>query len=392
MKFSKRTNWNFTPNQISQTLDRLKKDKIDFIDLTESNPTQCQFNYLNKKLLKNFQNKENLSYDPCAQGLKEAREAISCFYAKRKLCVNPEHILLTSSTSEAYSYLFRLLADQDDQILFPRPSYPLFQFLTEINDVTMSQYSLVYGQSWSINFKELCKNIKENTRGVVLVNPNNPTGSYVSIDEIDRLNKICIEKNIPIISDEVFHDFNFDDFLEKTSLIGNHKVLTFVLGGLSKSLGLPQMKLSWIVVNGPTKDVENAILRLDMLMDTFLSVNYPVQRSLSDWLSNSEEIEQEIKLRIRKNREFLQNQLKSVKGCELLQADGGWSATISLLSSRSEEDWVMKLLNSYHVLVYPGYFFDFQNEGKFVISLLPYPDIFSEGIQRVLSRIEQEVS
>ncbi|MBI5415716.1 MAG: pyridoxal phosphate-dependent aminotransferase, partial [Candidatus Omnitrophica bacterium] len=275
--FSHRTNWPLSSNRIAKVLDQLKKANISFIDLTESNPTRCGFGYPSGRILRPLASDKNLRYEPQPQGSLEAREAVSRYYREQGHEVAVERIFLTASTSEAYSCLFRLLVDAGQEVLFPRPSYPLFQFLGDLNDVALNYYPLAYTDHWHIDFAQMEGCIQPATKAVVLVNPNNPTGSFIKKDELSALNRICRAKNIPVISDEVFADFAFPGSKDAVSLVNNDAVLTFVLGGLSKTLALPQMKLSWIIVSGPEELAQEACQRLEVIADTYLSVNTPVQ-------------------------------------------------------------------------------------------------------------------
>jgi len=385
--FSQRTNWELSSNKITTVVDSLKKDNVGIINLTESNPTQCGFGYP-KRILKSLYDKKNFVYAPDAQGLLEARRAICEYYNAQQLDVRPEQIFLTSSTSEAYSYLFRLLADPDDEFLFPRPSYPLFQFLGDLNDITLGFYPLRYLNQWVIDFEALDDLLTAKTKGVVLVNPNNPTGSFIKAYELEALNQICQKHHLSIICDEVFHDFSFSTHQKYLSLVNNKSVLTFVLSGLSKTLGLPQMKLSWIVMSGPDSLVEDAKKRLEVIADTYLSVNTPVQQACGSWLKYHRDLQQQILKRIRQNLHLLQN--FASKGIyQLLNAEGGWYAVLKLFPNHKEEEIVLECLDRDHVFIHPGYFFDFPDEPYLVLSLLPQEDIFEKGVLRVLSRISQ---
>lgn len=390
--FSRRTNWPLSSNRIAQALDRLKKANIPIIDLTESNPTCCGFVYPSENILQPLASDKNLRYDPQPQGSLEAREAVSRYYKEQGHEVAVERIFLTASTSEAYSYLFRLLADAGQEVLFPRPSYPLFQFLGDLNDVTLRHYSLEYLDRWCIDLKSLEEAVGPKMKAVVLVNPNNPTGSFIKKDELSVLNRICRAKNIPIISDEVFADFAFPGSKDAVSLVGNDAVLTFVLGGLSKTLLLPQMKLSWIIVSGPEELVKEACQRLEVIADTYLSVNTPVQNAVAGWLSAKEEFQSPVKQRTMDNLRFLEEAVKTTK-CQLRKPEGGWYAVIRIPPTDiSEEDLILELLEKDHVFVHPGYFFDFDEDGFLVVSLLPPSDDFKEGIQRIFQRIARGTS
>lgn len=381
--FSRRTNWPLSSNRITRTLEQLKKANVSIIDLTESNPTRCGFAYPSQEILLPLASDKNLRYEPQPQGSLEAREAVARYYKEQGRDVPVERIFLTASTSEAYSYLFRLLADAGQEVLFPRPSYPLFQFLGDLNDVTLNYYPLVFTGHWHMDFSQLEGCIQPATKAIVLVNPNNPTGSFIKKEELSALNRICQAKNIPIISDEVFADFAFPGDKDAVSLVNNDAVLTFVMGGLSKTLALPQMKLSWIIVSGPEELADQACQRLEMIADTYLSVNTPVQNAVAGWLSSRDEFQRPIKQRTLDNLRFLEEAVKATQ-CQLLKPEGGWYAVILVPSSHvSEEDLVLRLLEKEHVFVHPGYFFDFEEEGFLVVSLLPPSDIFQEGIKRI---------
>jgi len=385
--FARRTNWALASNKLSLDLERLHEEKIPVLDLTESNPTRCGFSYPNKNIIKPLARKEGLSYAPLPGGSFKARETISRYYADKGLTVDPGRIFLTSSTSEAYSHLFRLLANSGERALFPRPSYPLFSFLGDLNDVLMDTYPLVYDQQWRIDLDGARNALCGDTKALVLVNPNNPTGSFVRQEELEELNSLCREHNTALICDEVFSDFTFDKKKDHVSLVNNDRALTFVLGGISKTLGLPQMKLSWIIVNGPPDLVKAAQARLEVITDTYLSVNTPAQNALSSWLSSREAIQEEISGRIRQNFCFLQDQARRMSECELLAAEGGWYAVLKIPDVRSEEDWALAFLNKDHTLVHPGYFFDFDGEAFIVVSLLPSRKIFQDGIKRIIERV-----
>ncbi len=392
--FAQRTGWEMLQNEITSQLDGLHRSDTPIIDLTESNPTRCGFLYPQDKILKLLSSSNNMLYDPSPSGNREAREAVVRYYRSKNINISPEQIFLCASTSEAYTFLFRLLADPKERVLFPRPSYPLFEFLVGLNDVRMDTYALGYDRGirreedeWFIDFKSLESEVQSNTKAVVLVNPNNPTGSYVKSNELKILNTICAQNNIALISDEVFFDYTFDRRTDRVSLAENKQALTFVLGGLSKTLCLPQMKLSWIIVNGPEAQVKAAAERLEIILDTYLSVNTPVQNALKDWLQLQPEIHAEVMSRVIDNRNFLARHIKGIKGCECLNAEGGWYTIVRLPETMSEEEWGLEFLNNDHVFVHPGYFFDFFDEPLIVVSLLPKPEHFREGITRIFKRV-----
>ena len=391
--FSRRTDWDLSPNAIMKVREELRAEGAPILDLTESNPTRCQFEYGNNELLKAFADPQALSYDPHSQGLLATREAIARMYVAWGFTIDPANIFLTSSTSEAYAHVFKLLLNSGEHLLLPQPSYPLFQYLADLSDVRTDYFPLEYKEGeWRVNFAEFIDLLAKDTKAVILVNPNNPTGSYIHPEDKEHVDKICAQRNIAVISDEVFWEFplNSNIDIKKRSMLSGMKSLTFVLGGLSKTLGLPQMKLSWIILSGDEEVVKEARCRLEMIVDTFLSVNTPVQRAAITWLAQKETIQGEILKRVQSNYRFLQAQVKNLKSVRLLEAQGGWYAVLSIPTTKSEEQWVLKLLSKYHVFVHPGYFFDFPGEAFIVVSLLTPQPIFQEGIERALSRIEQE--
>jgi len=382
--FSKRTNWNLSDNQLIKELNTLRRDHVEILDLTMSNPTKCGFKYP-KEIVTGLSHDLNWQYVPDAQGMLSARKAVGDYYQRKGFDVAPERIFLTSSTSEGYSYLFRLLANPGDKVLFPQPSYPLFPFLTDLSDVYMQTYPLGYiEEQWQMDQEELENIFLSEAKVITLVNPNNPTGSFIQRHELNILNDLCRQNSLAIICDEVFWDFKFDESKEQISLVNNHAVLTFVLGGISKTLGLPQLKLSWIILNGPDDEVEQAKARLEVIADTFLSVNTPVQNALPSLLSLQPDIQKEIKFRLEKNWQFVKEQAKLFSHYELLSTDGGWYAILKILDNQNEENLALELLKKEHVFVHPGYFFDFEEEECLVMSLLPQENVFQKGVRRIL--------
>ncbi len=384
MKFARRTNWELTPNKISGILEDFKAKGQNILDLTESNPTRCGLAYPQKELLSALSQDANMLYSPSTKGLLSSREAVAAYYAQKNIKISPEQIFLTASTSEAYSFLFRLLADPGDNILFPAPSYPLFDFLVDLNDLDRGFYPLEYADRWMVDFEGVEDNINEKTKALVTVNPNNPTGSYIKKDELARLNKICKARQCALISDEVFFDYAINDSPDLVSFAGNQENLTFTMGGLSKTLGLPQMKLSWTIVSGPKDVVKDAINRLEVIADTYLSVNTPVQNALASWLNLRPGIQKAIMDRVRINRDELAKKFASES---LLHTEGGWYAIVKLADGIDEENLVEELLVKDQVYVHPGYFFNFSEEPYLILSLLPSPEIFSEGVNRIIKRL-----
>lgn len=384
--FSDRTEWTLKLNSFTQKLEALRGGGGPVIDLTRSNPTECGLKYPTADILTALAHPDNIQYHPLAKGSIRAREAVAGYYKEKGITVSPEQIFLTASTSEGYSFLFRLLANPGDRILFPQPSYPLFQFLCDLNDVQMEYYRLSYHQSWSIDFNSIPSVNEPPVRALVLVNPNNPTGSFVHPSEMARLNEISRKFLCPIISDEVFLDYAWTDKARLTSLAGNRESLSFTLGGVSKILGLPQMKLSWIVINGPADLVREAAGRLEIIADTYLSVNTPAQNALPVWFKQQPAIRQMILTRVKKNHDHLAA-MTAAGPVRMLQAQGGWYALLQLPENIDEEALVLALLEQDRVIVHPGYFFDFERGAHVVVSLLPMSDEFTAGVEKILRRV-----
>jgi alanine-synthesizing transaminase len=380
--FAKRTDWEVSHNALTQSRDDVQSLGGSIIDLTISNPTQCGFSDLPSRWLSDLANPANACYDPDPRGLSAAREAVVRYYADYGVCVSPENIFLTSSTSEGYSYVFRLLADAGQRILFPCPGYPLFRFLGDLNDVALDFYGLDFIEGrWEVDRESVLSEIKPETRAVVVVNPNNPTGSYCGREDQDFLRGVC-GKTMALISDEVFFDYALDGTSALT-MAQESGVLTFVLSGLSKILAMPQMKMSWIVVTGPLDVTREARRRLEIIADTYLSVNSPVQNAAVSWLDQRREVQSEILTRVHHNLEALTIALVGT-GATVYPVEGGWSAVVDLPEGTDEEEFILKLLNRYHVMTYPGYFFDFPRAApRLVLSLLVSSDVWSEGLNAI---------
>lgn len=382
--FSRRTDWPFEQNPLMLALAQLKEKKIKVFDLTTSNPTQAGLAYPDRQILKALSLASNILYQPHPFGQEQARQAIAQMYERQKVMIRPEQIILTSSSSEAYAFLFRLLLNPDEEALFPSPSYPLFDFLAQLNDVDIQPYPLCYQQQWEIDLSVLKEKFSLKTRALVLVNPNNPTGGFVKTKELAVINHLCRERDVAIICDEVFSDYVLDMHKDGVrTLSRNTDALTFVLGGLSKSLGLPQMKLSWIIVNGPEDKVARALERLEIIADTYLSVNTPAQNALPTWLRFKDKIQRPIQARIQKNQKLLQG-LCAKTPFKVLSAEGGWYAIIQLPEGLSEERFVEQLLREHHVFAHPGYFFDLIQGAHLVVSLLTPEDVLREGLSRIV--------
>jgi alanine-synthesizing transaminase len=382
--FSQRTNWKLTPNRYTQAIEEARTKNIPFIDLTVANSTQCGLYYDTAAILAAFQNPEALSYDPQPQGLLSARQELARYYLQdHHEKVDPESVFLVTSTSEAYSFLFRLLCDPQDEVLVPTPSYPLFDFLADLQDVRLVRYPLEYAQGWLIDFKSLVAAITPRTRAILLVHPNNPTGSYIRGEEAKRLNELCREHNLALIVDEVFLDYPFGDTRVR-SFAANQDALTFTLSGLSKVAALPQMKIAWFVVSGPATLTRPAVERLGVIADTYLSMSAPAQYAIPGLLAQRVSLRMQLLERVRANRAELQRQLRGNAKCELLDAGGGWYAVIGVRTARSDEDIALDLLQKKQILVHPGHFYDFRQDGHFVFSLIGSAE-FREGIARFLT-------
>ncbi len=369
-------------NALTRALAQRRADGRPIIDLTESNPTRAGFAYPSG-LLKELASDSALRYEPHAFGMPSAREAIARDHVRRGVTIDPDRIAVTASTSEAYTWLFKLLCDPGDAVLVPRPSYPLFDHLTALEGVCTVPFNLEYHSRWEIDFATL-EGAPARTRAVIVVSPNNPTGSYVTAHELERLVAMCRDRNWALIADEVFADYPLDAGAPVTDIAARADVSAFTLGGLSKSVGLPQLKLGWIVAGGPAEARAAALAGLELIADSFLSVNTPVQAAAGDLLERGGSTRTQIHDRVRANLTALRDLARSFAACEVLNAEGGWSAVIRVPATRTEEQLVLDLLDREGVLVHPGYFFDFQREAFVVVSLLPRPDVFRDGAARIL--------
>jgi len=387
--FSSRLNWSFATNRLSKVLEAKRASGVQVLDLTESNPTQAGFDYPRGKILEALSIPASLRYEPDPSGLLAARQAIADYYRSRGEKVTAEFIYLTASTSEGYAYLFKLLADPGDEILVPQPSYPLFDFLAALESVQVARYPLKYDDEfgWQINLEALGNSITTKTKAIILVNPNNPTGSFIKKSELAKMNELCAEHGLALIVDEVFSDYFYSDDVQRVcNLVGNPHALTFVLSGLSKICGLPQMKLGWIHVNGPENVVAETRERLDFISDTYLSVGTPVQHAAAELLSVRHEMQRQIIERVLRNDKYLRSRSAELPSCRVLKQEGGWYAVMEISTEFFEEEFCINLLEVDNALLHPGYFFDFQKQGFLVFSLLTSPAIFEEGVNRIISR------
>jgi aspartate/methionine/tyrosine aminotransferase len=385
--FSSRFHWDLRPNRLTQAIAAKRAAGARILDLTESNPTHAGLHYAGE-IVSAFEDAGMLAYEPAPAGAPAAREAVSAYYAARGHAVPAERILLTASTSEAYAYLFKLLTNPGDEVLVPRPSYPLFEFLADMESVTVRQYPLVYHGGWSIDLHGVEAALTPRTRAIVLVNPNNPTGSYVKRGELGALTALCASRDVALISDEVFADYALADDADRVAtLAGVEECLAFSMSGLSKVAGLPQMKLGWIVVNGPAALRAEAWEKLEWIADTYLSVSAPVQCAAARLLAAGETVQQQIRRRTAENLVFARAALGGA-AANILAVEGGWYITLQVPRIRSEEEWTLELLEHADVLVQPGFFYDFEAEAYLVVSLLTDPQIFREGLTRVVSSFQ----
>ncbi len=381
--FSHRTDWKLTPNRFTQAQEELRAAGAEILDLSLSNPTRAELHYDEEAIMQALVQPDALDYDPQPKGLLKAREAVTNYYRAQHETVDPESIVLTTSTSEAYSYVFRLLCNPEDEILIPQPSYPLFEFLADLQDIKLVPYLLIYDHGWHIDFPSLYNAVSHRTRAVVTVHPNNPTGYYVSGKEQDGLNDFCREYNLALIVDEVFLDYAHDGAPRQT-FATNLDTLTFTLSGISKISALPQMKLAWLIASGPESAVQPALARLEIIADTFLSMNAPIQLAAAPFLDQRKNIQPLLLDRVRANLEDLDRALASQKTCQRLLVEGGWYAILRVPATQSDEDLAIEILRAENVLVHPGHFYDFAADGYLVLSLITPPKMFREGVHRLL--------
>jgi alanine-synthesizing transaminase len=387
--FSSRTNWNLAPNPLSEALARHRSSGRPLFDLTLSNPTDCGFEYNSAAMLESLANPASLEYTPDPQGLLSARSAVAGYYTARGDEAKPADIFITVSTSEAYSFAFRLLCDPGDELLVPAPSYPLLDFLADLHDVKLVRYPLLYDHGWQIDLHSLALAITPRTRAAVVIHPNNPTGHYCKPAEIARLNELCAPREIALIADEVFLDFPIahtpTTHTQPCSFASNSAALTFTLSGLSKICGLPQIKAAWLVASGPAKLKQQAIARLEVIADSYLSPNSPVQLALPSLLARRGEFQAQVAARLRSNLGALDRMISTHKSVSRLALEGGWNAIVRVPAIRPDEALAVELLESKGVCVHPGHFYNFADDGYLVVSLLTPEPLFAEGIARLLS-------
>jgi aspartate/methionine/tyrosine aminotransferase len=382
MRFSQRTNWNTEETKLARAHRERVRAGLPLADLTASNPTRCGFAY-DPDLLARLGNPQALDYDPNPRGLLQAREAVCAYYADHGPAVSPEQVILTTSTSEAYSYLFRLLCDPQSEVLAPQPGYPLFDFLAGLDDVRLRTAPLVYDHGWQIEPEGFRRAITPATRAIVLVHPNNPTGHFTRPWEARELAELCREFGLSLIVDEVFLDYAFDPAARpQTFAAGLEDVPVFVVSGLSKICGLPQMKAAWIVATGPQRAA--ALDRLEVIADTFLSMNAPVQWAMPAWLAGRGAIQRQIVERVKGNLAELDRLLEGDAVVRRLAVEGGWYAVLRIAALQPDERTVRALLDR-GVWVHPGYFFGMPPAGWLVLSLLTPQEEFRTGVATLLN-------
>ena len=382
-RFSDRLAWSTSQNPYSLLLAEKRQAGIPLLDLTIANPTEAFANYPHADIARAYGAIASFRYEPDPLGMRSARETVARWYLDQRVPARAERIVLTASTSEGYSALFKLLCDPGDEILIPSPGYPLFEYLARADTVKTLSYPLSYDGSWFIDFASLEKAISPRSKAIVVVNPNNPTGSFLKTVEAQRLASLAQKYQLALISDEVFMTYPADEGQVGgvRSLIGYDDVLSFSLNGLSKAAGMPQMKLGWIAVNGPPAQVSQALARLELLLDSYLSVATPVQCALPELLRIGSSVHTQIRNRSRQNLESLKTLRNSP--VEVLPSEGGWSIILQVPNVQTEEQWIAKLLADETMVIQPGYFYDMAKEAFVVVSLITDPADFAEGIGRL---------
>lgn len=381
--FSRRLLPHAEQNALSKALAVLRAERALIVDLTESNPTRAAIPYPDD-LLASLGDSRALRYEPHPFGIPSARDAVAADQQRRGARVDPARVVLTSSSSEAYGWLFKLLCIPGEGVLVPQPSYPLFEYLTALDGVRVHTYALEYHGHWTIDIDAIAA-ASGDIRAVMVVSPNNPTGSYLDEDQFRHLSKICRERRWALIADEVFVDYPLDVTNPLTDIAARDEVLSFTLAGLSKSVGLPQLKLGWCIVGGPQPERDAALSALELIADSYLSVGTPVQIALPELLNRGAAVRTAIQERIRQNLSVLKAAVGRHAECDLLRTEGGWSAIVRVPATRSEEQLVLDLLRTERILVHPGYFFGFPYEAHVVVSLLPPPHVFEGAIARLLT-------
>ncbi len=380
MRFSQRTNWNTEESALARAHRERMQAGLPIADLTASNPTRCGFTY-DAELLAALTDARALDYDPQPLGLLAAREAVCEYYADHGVTISPKQVVLTTSTSEAYSFLFKLLCDPGTEIVVPQPGYPLFDFLAVLDDVKIKGAPFVYDHGWQIEPEGFRRALTPETRAIVLVHPNNPTGHFTKAWEAEELGAIFPERQNARFVDEVFLDYGFGTEGAASFAAGLAGVDVYVVSGLSKIAGLPQMKAAWVVATGPHS--EAAMARLEVIADTFLSMNAPVQGAIPNWIARRQTIQQQIRERVGANLAELDKQLGAQDLVRRLNVEGGWYAVLRIPAMQADDRTVLELLER-GVWVHPGYFFGFEEAGWLVLSLLGPVEEFRTGASLVV--------
>ncbi len=375
--FSHRTSWSVGVNRIGAAWEACRRSGRPVLDLTETNPTAVGLAMPEREILAVLADARALPYEPTPFGHFAARAAVAAYHGG---AVPPEHVVLTASTSEAYALLFKLLADPGDRVLVPVPSYPLFEYLAGLENVETVPYPVVWAEGgWFVDFRALEERIDGRTRALIVVSPNNPTGALLRHEEAQRLLGVCRERGLALIVDEVFADHVFTNAPSRLrSLVGRDEALVFVLAGLSKTCLLPQLKAAWIAASGPAGPLGEALARLEVVADTYLSVNTPVQLALPRLLALRAAIRAPLMARLRANLASLERALRG-SAATPLQVDGGWSAVVRVPREPGEEERVLRLMARHGLRVHPGFFFDFPTEAYLVVSLLGPEEEFTRG-------------
>ncbi|MGC2402448.1 MAG: pyridoxal phosphate-dependent aminotransferase [Acidobacteriaceae bacterium] len=384
MRWSARTRWDLSETPWARHLAELRAAGVALCDLTASNPTHCGFQYEPAFVLGPLADPAALGYEPDPRGLLVARQAVSLYYHDHGVEVGPEQILLTTSTSEAYSFLFRLLCDPGDEVLIGQPGYPLLDFLAQLDDVRLVPYQFFYDHGWHLDPEALRRRITDRTRAILVVHPNNPTGHFTRLEERAVLEQLCRDHRLALIVDEVFLDYVHPGLTGVSSFAaGEHDIPTFVLSGLSKIAGLPQMKVAWMTCFAGAE----ALDRLEVISDTYLSMSTPGQRALPVWLQGRELLQQQIRQRLQQNLTTLDIVLERNPLVTRLAVEAGWYAVLRVPGVMPGERMAMDLLLQRRVAVHSGSFFGFPGDGWLVISLLAPPLEFREGVSAIVSNL-----
>ncbi len=385
-RWSARTQWDLAQTPWARALARMRAEGTKVWDLTAANPTVCGFAYDAESTLAPLQDRAALQYEPDPRGLWAAREAVSLYYRDHRAVVDPQQIFLTTSTSEGYSFLFRLLCDPGDEVLIGQPGYPLFDFLAQLDDVRLVSYELFYDHGWHLDIEALRSRITPRSRAIAIVHPNNPTGHFTRKADREALEQLCAEHGLALIVDEVFLDYTLPGHLNGESFaVGPHPVPTFVLSGLSKVAALPQMKAAWIscfgiACSGEPTEQTDALERLEVIADTFLSMNAPIQCALPAWLAHRRGLQKQIMQRTGHNLNILDKVLGEQTLVTRLETEAGWYAVLRVPGIGTEEETALELLER-GVAVHTGGFFGFSGQGWLVVSLLGPSEDFETGVR-----------